>query len=127
MGIFNGDMGIISNINKHEKYMEIVFDEDKKVQYPFTNLEDIDLAYAITVHKSQGSEFPMVIMPVCSYNPMLMSRNLFYTAVTRAKRMVILVGSERTIANMTNNNTYHRRYTGLAEKLVSINNLLNAD
>ena len=127
MGIFNGDMGIISNINKHEKYMEIIFDEDKKVQYPFTNLEDIDLAYAITVHKSQGSEFPMVIMPVCNYNPLLMSRNLFYTAVTRAKKMVILVGSERTVANMTNNNTYHRRYTGLAEKLTDINNLLNPD
>lgn len=124
MGIFNGDMGIVADINEHDKYMEIVFDEDKKVKYPFTNLEDIDLAYAITVHKSQGSEFPTVIMPVCNYNPMLMSRNLFYTAVTRARKMVILVGSERTVANMTYNNTYHKRYTGLTEKLISIKNVI---
>ncbi|MDO5398020.1 MAG: ATP-dependent RecD-like DNA helicase [bacterium] len=127
MGIFNGDMGIVADINEHDKYMEIVFDEDKKVEYPFTNLEDIDLAYAITVHKSQGSEFPMVLMPVCSYNPMLMSRNLFYTAVTRARKIVILVGSEKTIANMTYNNTYHERYTGLAEKLISIKNVITAN
>lgn len=126
MGIFNGDMGIVSDINEHDKYMVITFDEDKKVEYPFTNLEDIDLAYAITVHKSQGSEFPIVIMPVCNYNPMLMSRNLFYTAVTRAKKMVVLVGSERTVANMTFNNTYHKRYTGLTEKLISIKNVITA-
>lgn len=126
MGIFNGDMGIVADINEHDKYMEIVFDEDKKVAYPFTNLEDIDLAYAITVHKSQGSEFPMVLMPVCSYNPMLMSRNLFYTAVTRARKMVVLVGSERTVANMTYNNTYHERYTGLTEKLINIKNVITA-
>lgn len=125
MGIFNGDMGIVADINEHDKYMEIVFDEDKKVSYPFNNLEDIDLAYAITVHKSQGSEFPMVLMPVCNYNPMLMSRNLFYTAVTRAKKMVILIGSEKTVANMTRNNTYHKRYTGLTEKLVSIKNVIS--
>lgn len=126
MGIFNGDMGIVSDINEHDKYMLITFDEDKKVEYPFTNLEDIDLAYAITVHKSQGSEFPIVIMPVCNYNPMLMSRNLFYTAVTRAKKMVVLVGSERTVANMTFNNTYHKRYTGLTERLISIKNVITA-
>ena len=125
MGIFNGDMGIVADINERDKYMEIIFDEDKKVCYPFNNLEDIDLAYAITVHKSQGSEFPMVIMPVCNYNPMLMSRNLFYTAVTRAKKMVILVGSEKTVANMTHNNTYHKRYTGLTGKLISIKNVIS--
>lgn len=126
MGIFNGDMGIVSDINEHDKYMVIIFDEDKRVEYPFTNLEDIDLAYAITVHKSQGSEFPIVVMPVCNYNPLLMSRNLFYTAVTRARKMVVLVGSERTVANMTLNNTYHRRYTGLTERLISIKNVITA-
>lgn len=125
MGIFNGDMGIIEAINNKDKIMTIIFDEDKKVEYPFNNLVDIDLAYAITVHKSQGSEFPMVIMPVCNYNPLLMSRNLFYTAVTRAKNMVILVGSERTVANMTYNNTYHQRYTGLAERLIGMHNMLS--
>ena len=124
MGIFNGDMGIVTRINDRDKYMTIVFDEDKRVEYPFTNLEDIDLAYAITVHKSQGSEFPTVLMPVCNYNPMLMSRNLFYTAVTRARKRVVLVGSERTVMNMTYNNTYHKRYTGLAERIISVRNVI---
>ncbi len=117
MGIYNGDMGIINSIHNTDKYMVITFDEGKTVEYPFANLDELDLAYAITVHKSQGSEFPYVIMPVCSYIPMLMSRNLFYTAITRAKNMVVLVGSEKTIANMTNNNSYTKRFTGLNERL----------
>lgn len=116
-GIYNGDMGIINTIHSSEKYMLITFDEDKTVEYPFTSLDELELAYAITVHKSQGSEFPFVIIPVCSYIPMLMSRNLFYTAITRAKRMVVLVGSDRTIMNMTNNNSYTKRFTGLEERL----------
>lgn len=120
MGIFNGDMGIIRTIDNNAKSMTIIFDEDKKVEYPFTNLDELDLAYAITVHKSQGSEFHTVIMPVCMFNPMLMSRNLFYTAVTRAKNMVVLVGSEKTVINMTLNNTYRQRYTSLDEKLAAI-------
>ena len=124
LGIFNGDMGIVEEINNHDKYMTIIFDEDKRVEYPFTNLDEIDLAYAITVHKSQGSEFPMVIMPVCAYNPMLMSRNLFYTAVTRARQMVVLVGSEKTVMNMTYNNTYRKRYTGLAERITGISEVI---
>lgn len=117
MGIYNGDMGIIKSINQTDKYMLIVFDENKEVEYPFSFLDDIDLAYAITVHKSQGSEFPFVIMPVCSYTPQLTSRNLFYTAITRAKDMVVLVGSERVIANMVANNRQNDRFTGLCERL----------
>lgn len=119
-GIFNGDMGIINSVHTGDKYMIITFDDDKTVEYPFANLDELDLAYAITVHKSQGSEFPYVIMPVCSYIPMLMSRNLFYTAITRAKSMVILVGSEKTVANMTNNNSYTKRFTGLMERMTDI-------
>lgn len=119
-GIYNGDMGIINSIHNTDKYMVITFDEGKTIEYPFSNLDELDLAYAITVHKSQGSEFPFVIMPVCSYIPMLMSRNLFYTAITRAKSMVVLVGSEKTIANMTNNNSYTKRFTGLNERLLLI-------
>ena len=116
-GIYNGDMGTVHAIYQDDKYMLITFDDDKTVEYPFTNLDELDLAYAITVHKSQGSEFPFVIMPVCSYIPMLMSRNLLYTAITRAKHMVILVGSEKTVMNMTANNSYNKRFTGLEERL----------
>lgn len=123
MGIFNGDMGIIESISERDKIMRIVFDEDKNVEYPFAGLDELDLAYAITVHKSQGSEFPIVIMPVCSFAPMLMSRNLFYTAVTRARDMVILVGSEKTVGNMTQNNQFHHRFTGLAERMTAVRKL----
>lgn len=126
MGIYNGDMGIIDSINTADKYMTVIFDEDKKVEYPFTNLDELDLAYAITVHKSQGSEFPIVIMPVCSFAPMLMNRNLFYTAVTRAKDMVVLVGSEKTVSAMTQNNSYEQRFTGLSQKLSSIKKFITA-
>ena len=119
-GIFNGDMGIIELIFDRDRYMVVVFDEDKRVEYPFTNLDELDLAYAVTVHKSQGSEFPIVVMPVCSFAPMLMNRNLFYTAVTRARDMVVLVGSEKTVINMTMNSRYRERFTGLCERLASV-------
>ncbi len=121
-GIFNGDMGIIESIHARDKYMTVIFDEDKRVEYPFSELDELELAYAITVHKSQGSEFPIVIMPVCSFAPMLMSRNLFYTAITRARDMAVLVGSEKTIRNMTQNNQFNQRFTGLAQKISSVNN-----
>ncbi len=126
MGIYNGDMGIIDSISEEDKCMTVIFDEDKYVEYPFTNLDELDLAYAITVHKSQGSEFPMVIMPVCSYAPMLMSRNLFYTAVTRARNMVILVGNEKNISAMTQNNSYEQRFTGLNQKLAYFKDIILA-
>lgn len=119
-GIYNGDMGIIESIHTGDKYMLITFDEDKTIEYPFVNMDELDLAYAITVHKSQGSEFPYVIIPVCSYIPQLMSRNLLYTAITRARTMVILVGSEKTVVNMTNNNSFTKRFTGLCERLTEL-------
>ncbi len=117
MGIFNGDMGIIRDIDTREKVIHILFDDDKNVEYPFSSLEDLDLAYAVTVHKSQGSEFPFVIMPVMDFPPMLMYRNLFYTAVTRAKDMVILVGREDCIMKMVNSGEKNKRMTGLAERI----------
>lgn len=126
-GIYNGDMGIISDISSRDKQMIIIFDDDKEVEYLFNNLDELDLAYAITVHKSQGSEFPFVIMPVCNYSPMLMCRNLFYTAVTRAKDMVILVGSEKIISNMVHNNTEKERFTGLSEKLIIVKDIIESD
>ncbi len=117
VGIFNGDMGRISEISVIDKYMVVIFDEDKRCEYPFNQLDELDLAYAVTVHKSQGSEFPYVVIPVWQFPQMLMCRNLFYTAVTRAKTMVILVGDEFAVEFMTKNNSERERYTGLCEKL----------
>ena len=123
-GIFNGDIGIIESINNDGKYMTIIFDEDKRVDYPFSGAEDLDLAYAITVHKSQGSEFDYVIMPVCANIPRLMSRNLFYTAVTRAKKMVILVGKAQIVGYMVLNDNIHSRYTALSERMSDVRDRL---
>ncbi|MBQ9086869.1 MAG: ATP-dependent RecD-like DNA helicase [Clostridia bacterium] len=115
-GIFNGDIGIIEEINEPESYMTILFD-DRRLQYDFSLLEDLEHAYAVTVHKSQGSEYPIVILPMCTAAPMLLSRNLLYTAVTRAEKMVILVGREEIVAEMVANNRQTMRYTGLYEWL----------
>jgi exodeoxyribonuclease V alpha subunit len=117
MGIFNGDVGYIEKINHEDSTMTIIFDDDKKVEYDFNQLDELELAYAITVHKSQGSEFPVVVMPMFPGAPMLMSRNLFYTAVTRARELVVLVGKENIIRAMVDNNRETKRYSGLKEKL----------
>lgn len=115
-GIFNGDIGRIKEIDRAEQYMLISFD-DRLVTYDFSLLDDIDHAYAITVHKSQGSEYPIVIIPMYSCPPMLMTRNLLYTAVTRAEKMVILVGREEYVRRMVENNHQSMRYTCLANRL----------
>ncbi len=115
-GIFNGDIGIIEKIDTGESVMSIVFD-DKLVLYEFSLLEDIEHAYAITVHKSQGSEYPIVVIPACSASHMLLTRNLFYTAITRAQSMVIIVGREDIVGEMVSNNRQSMRYTGLEEQL----------
>lgn len=111
-GIFNGDIGEIRSIRPSEKIMDIFFD-DRLVQYEFSMLEELEHAYAITVHKSQGSEYPVVIIPMYSAAPMLLTRNLLYTAVTRAQKMVILVGKTDVIATMVSNDRHALRYTGL--------------
>ncbi|MBZ4647254.1 MAG: family ATPase [Clostridia bacterium] len=116
-GVFNGDVGYIQKINDEESTMTIIFDDDKKVEYDYNQLDELELAYAITVHKSQGSEFPVVVMPMFPGPPMLMSRNLLYTALTRARELVVLVGKEGTIKMMIDNNREMKRYSGLAEKL----------
>ncbi|MBQ9113258.1 MAG: ATP-dependent RecD-like DNA helicase [Clostridia bacterium] len=115
-GIFNGDIGTIEEIVESEGYMTIVFDE-RRVEYEFSLLEDLEHAYAITVHKSQGSEYPIVVIPMCSAAQMLLTRNLLYTAITRAQSMVILVGREDIVAQMVDNNRQSMRYTGLEEIL----------
>ena len=116
LGVFNGDIGLIERIDPVEKYMEIVFD-DRHVMYDFTGLDELEHAFAVTVHKSQGSEYPVVILPLYAAAPMLLTRNLFYTAITRAQRMVILVGRADIAAQMVQNNRQAMRYTGLAARL----------
>lgn len=119
-GIFNGDIGRIEEIDLSEKEMTILFD-DRRVIYDFSDLEDLEHAYAVTVHKSQGSEYPIVILPMCSAASMLLSRNLLYTAVTRAQTMVILVGREEIVRQMVINDRQTKRYTGLASWLAREN------
>ena len=116
IGIFNGDIGVIESIDNESALMKIRFD-DRLVDYTFDLLEDLELAYAITVHKSQGSEYPVVIIPMYSCPPMLMTRNLLYTAVTRAKRMVIMVGRSEIVGKMVENNSEILRYTTLCRRL----------
>ena len=115
-GIFNGDIGVIESINTVKSEMLIRFD-DKLVTYDFELLDDLELAYAISVHKSQGSEYPVVVIPMYRCPPMLMTRNLLYTGVTRAKRMVILVGRTDVVARMVDNNREILRYTTLAKRI----------
>jgi exodeoxyribonuclease V alpha subunit len=118
MGIFNGDTGIIEEINDFAETMTISFDEGRKVEYPFKLLDELELAYAVTIHKSQGSEYPAVVIPLLSGPRMLMNRNLLYTAVTRAKKCVTIVGDEQTFYEMIQNNSQQRRYSGLRDRIV---------
>lgn len=118
-GVFNGDTGIINRIDEKEQLIEVLFDEDRLVEYDFTILDELEPAFAVTIHKSQGSEFPVVVMPVVSGPPVLMTRNLLYTAVTRAKNLVVLVGDEEALAEMVANEREMLRYSGLADKLKS--------
>lgn len=115
-GIFNGDVGVIESIDPTDGNMRIRF-EDRTVTYEFSLLEDLEPAYAVTVHKSQGCEYPIVILPLGNVPPMLRSRNLLYTAVTRAQCIVIVVGREDVLADMVRNNRQTMRYTGLSERL----------
>lgn len=115
-GIFNGDIGILKKINYASGIMTVEFD-DRTAEYPTDNLSELELAYAVTVHKSQGSEYPAVIIPLSGVMPMLMYRNLLYTAVTRARKMVILVGSEEIVRKMVANNSQNKRYSALKEFL----------
>jgi exodeoxyribonuclease V alpha subunit len=117
-GIFNGDMGIIEEINAFAETMTISFDEGKIVEYSFKNLDELELAYAVTIHKSQGSEYPAVVIPLLNGPKMLMNRNLLYTAVTRAKKCVTIVGDEATFDMMVENNSEQKRYSGLCDRLI---------
>lgn len=126
-GVFNGDIGSVVEISSEEQYVEVVFDGDRLVRYGYNQLDELIHAYAITVHKSQGSEFPVVVMPICGTAPMLMTRNILYTSITRAKKTVVLVGNEGWLKRMINNNQSRERYSGLKDRLKELFNLYEAD
>ena len=125
MGIFNGDGGIVLRIDEDKEEMVVVFDENKYVTYDFTQIDELELAYAITIHKSQGSEYPIVVIPVHSGPSMLLTRNLLYTAVTRAKNLVVLVGLMETMNRMMENNREINRYSSLDVRLRSLYEFIN--
>ena len=115
-GIFNGDIGYLRAINRQTQEVVAEFD-GRRATYPFEQLDQLELAYAVTVHKSQGSEYPVVILPLVRSHTIMMQRNLLYTAVTRAKREVILLGSKAALNTAVGNNRTSKRYTLLAERL----------
>ena len=118
MGVFNGDMGVIRSIQPFAETMTVEFDEGRMVEYSFKQLEELELAYAITIHKSQGSEYPAVVIPLLNGPRLLMNRNLLYTAVTRARKCVTLVGNEGTFQEMIRNGNQQQRYSGLRRQLM---------
>lgn len=120
LGVFNGDMGIVREINDYAETMTVEFEEGRKVDYSLKGLEELELAYAITIHKSQGSEYPAVVIPLLNGPRMLMNRNLLYTAVTRARKCVTIVGDDKTFEGMIENNTQQKRYSGLTEEIRSL-------
>ena len=117
LGVFNGDIGVILEINEYTRNVIVEFDEHRRVTYPFAQLDEIELAYAITIHKSQGSEYPAVIMPLLTGPKMLFNRNLLYTGVTRARNCVTILGSSAILQEMVDNNYQNRRFTGLSERI----------
>ena len=120
MGVFNGDVGIIKEINDWSKILKIEYDENRIVEYPFAMLDEIELAYAITIHKSQGSEYPAVVIPVLPGPSMLMNRNILYTAITRAKKCVCLVGQPSVFDEMCQNTSQAKRFSGLTERIIEL-------
>ena len=117
MGVFNGDLGVIRQINTFSEKMTVVYDENRQVEYPFTGLDELELAYAITIHKSQGSEYPAVVMPLLTGPAVLCNRNLLYTGVTRAQRCAAIVGRQAMVYQMIANGTEQKRYSGLKDCL----------
>ena len=127
VGIFNGDTGIIKEINDFASVMTIEFDGDRTVSYPFAIQEELELAYAITIHKSQGSEYPAVLLPLLGGPRPLMTRNLLYTAVTRARNCLVILGDEGAVRSMIDNRQVRRRYTSLNERILEFKDLMGED
>jgi len=120
VGVFNGDTGIIKEINLFAEQMTVVFDENRQMTFPFSQLDELELAYAMTVHKSQGSEYPAVILPLLGGPRMLFNRNILYTAVTRAKKCVVIVGSDHTVRTMIQNGNEQQRYSSLDTRIAEV-------
>ena len=116
-GVYNGDIGFISSIDKENSRLSVIFDDVRRAEYEFSQTDELELAYAMTIHKSQGSEFPVIVMPMANFPPVLANRNLLYTGVTRGKKSVVLVGSRRSMEAMVDNNRTDERYSGLRERL----------
>ncbi len=117
-GLYNGDAGLVVHLNNNLRYMDVEFDDNRIARYDMNQLEEIEHAFAVTIHKSQGSEFPAVVIPLVSGPQMLLTRNLIYTAITRARELVVLVGSKRVLQEMITNVMETKRYTGLKERLL---------
>ena len=122
VGVFNGDMGFIESINEEDKTLTVIFDDERRVVYDYIYLDELELAYAITIHKSQGSEFKVVITPAFMGSPFLMNRNLLYTAITRAKELVVVVGLPKALKYMVANNKSVDRYSALKNRIIDITN-----
>ncbi|MCM1157905.1 MAG: ATP-dependent RecD-like DNA helicase [Bacteroidales bacterium] len=120
VGVFNGDMGVIKEIDDYNEELVVLFDDDKEVRYPYNLLDELELSYAITIHKSQGSEYPAVVLPLLSGPRVLMNRNLLYTAVTRARTCVTIVGNGRLVENMIQNNDEQKRYSSLDVRIAEL-------
>ncbi|VYU21359.1 ATP-dependent RecD-like DNA helicase [Clostridium tertium] len=120
VGVFNGDMGYIESINEEEKNISVIFDDERRVVYDYVYLDELELAYAITIHKSQGSEFKVIITPAFMGSPFLMNKNLLYTAITRAKELVVVVGYPKALQYMVNNTRSVERYSSLKNRILDI-------
>ena len=123
-GVFNGDLGTIERINLSEQEVTVLFDDERAAAYDYSMLDELNLAYASTVHKSQGSEYPVVIMPIAGGAPQLMTRNLLYTAVTRAREQVFMLGSSKCVYDMVDNNQIRRRYSALKCLLMELDTIV---
>ena len=120
VGVFNGDIGIITEINDFTEKVTVVFDDTREVQYGYASLDELELAYAITIHKSQGSEYPAVVMPLLTGPRVLFHRNLLYTGVTRARNCLTIVGDRGTLFSMIQNVNEQRRYSTLTKRIQEI-------
>ena len=119
-GVFNGDMGVIMSINAEDRSLNVRFEDNRVAHYSGNELSELELSYAVTIHKSQGSEYPAVVMPLLNGPDILMSRNLLYTGITRAKRCVVIIGSRSMLKKMAENTHEQERYTGLDQEILKI-------